>query len=61
MNPTLAVALGLIALLGSSLLAMVLHVLTGIRDDLRGLTKRVGEHDSFIVALKTQHLKGAKI
>lgn len=61
MSPALAVALGLIALLGSSLLAMILHVLTGIREDLRGLTKRVGEHDSFITALKTNQLKGAKI
>jgi len=59
MTAELAIALGLIALLGSSLLGGILWILTGIRDDWRSmgvkldrLVSRVGEHDSFITAWK---------
>lgn len=46
-------------LLGPALLALILWVLTGIRDELRAVTTRVGEHDSFITALKAERaIKG---
>lgn len=42
----------------SALMVLILWILNGLRDDLRGLTKRVGEHDSFITALKTRQIIG---
>lgn len=68
MNPALAVALGLIALFGSSLLGMILYVLTGIRDEIRDhkrdlamLIRRVAEHEGYFAALKMQHTNGGKL
>ena len=59
MTAALAIALGLVALLGSACFGLVIHILSGIRDDLRGLredlrglSRRVSEHDSFITAYK---------
>lgn len=42
----------------SALMVLVLWILNGIRDDVRGLTLRVGEHDSFITALKSRQFNG---
>jgi hypothetical protein len=52
----LAVALCLLGGLLSILGTVCVWILTGMRDDLRALSKRVGEHDAFITAFKMQKL-----
>ncbi len=58
MTPVLALAIAILGALSSALLALILFVLHGIRDDLGRLGRRVGEHDSFIAAYKLQHHGG---
>lgn len=59
MTPTLSLALCLVGSLIAMIGGGVLWVLTGMRDEMRALreelgalARRVGEHDSFIAALK---------
>lgn len=51
-------ALAAIGMLAAALQGLTLLVLTWMRDDIRSLVRRVGEHDAFITALKMREKIG---